>query len=85
MLSARMITTLTRRRDRVLLGAAAFAAVARGDWHWVEGWIFGIWFAASMGGCLLWLRYKDPALLAERMRTPGTGRESRATWRFSSV
>ena len=79
MLSARMITTLKLAGATVyFLALPPLLLWLAGDWHWVEGWIFGIWFAASMGGCLLWLRYKDPALLAERMRTPGTGGESRS-------
>jgi hypothetical protein len=46
-----------------------------GDWRWVEGWIFGIWFIALCAGTILYLRLKDPALLAERYRKPGTGGE----------
>jgi protein-S-isoprenylcysteine O-methyltransferase Ste14 len=46
-----------------------------GDWRWVEGWIFGIWFIALCAGTIVYLRLKDPALLAERYRKPGTGGE----------
>jgi len=49
-----------------------------GDWHWVEGWIFGGWFVSFASVVLLWLRSRDPALLAERFRMPGTGGESRS-------
>jgi len=49
-----------------------------GDWRWVEGWIFGIWWVAFVSAISLWLYYKDPALLAERFRIPGSGGESRA-------
>ncbi|HTQ55031.1 MAG TPA: isoprenylcysteine carboxylmethyltransferase family protein [Bryobacteraceae bacterium] len=49
-----------------------------GDWRWAEGWIFGLWFAACAGGSMLRLYFKDPALLAERMRRPGSGGQSRA-------
>lgn len=48
-----------------------------GNSRWVEGWIFGVWFAALFGTCLLWMYFKDPALLAERFRKPGSGGESR--------
>jgi len=48
-----------------------------GDWRWVEGWILGVWLAVFIAGSGFWLYYKDPALLAERMRMPGTGGESR--------
>jgi len=49
-----------------------------GNWRWVEGWIFGLWFVCFASALLLWLRSKDPALLAERFRMPGTGGESRS-------
>jgi len=49
-----------------------------GDWRWVEGWIFGIWFVSFAAAVLLWLRSRGPALLAERFRMPGTGGQSRA-------
>jgi protein-S-isoprenylcysteine O-methyltransferase Ste14 len=49
-----------------------------GDWRWVEGWIFGVWFVSFAATVLLWLRSRDPALLAERFRMPGTGGESRS-------
>ena len=61
-----------------LLGVPALVLWLSGNWHWVAGWIFGIWFTATMGTCVLWLYYKDPALLAERFRRPGTGGQSRA-------
>src|SRR6266496_2239350 len=44
-----------------------------GDWRWVEGWIFGGWFVALCTTCIVWLYRKDPALLAERYRKPGSG------------
>ena len=49
-----------------------------GDWRWVEGWLFGLWFVALCATCIAWLYRKDPALLAERYRSPGTGGQSRA-------
>jgi len=49
-----------------------------GDWRWVEGWIFGVWWISFAAAILFWLHYHDPALLAERMRMPGTGGESRS-------
>ena len=49
-----------------------------GDWRWVEGWIFGVWFVSFASAVLLRLRSRDPALLAERFRMPGTGGESRS-------
>jgi protein-S-isoprenylcysteine O-methyltransferase Ste14 len=47
-----------------------------GDWRWVEGWIFGAWWVVFDAAILLWLRSRDPALLAERFRMPGSGGQS---------
>ena len=49
-----------------------------GDWRWVEGWIFVVWWVSFFAFNLLWLRSRDPALLAERFRMPGSGGESRS-------
>ena len=49
-----------------------------GDWRWVEGWIFGVWWVSFVAAVLLWLHYRDPALYAERFRMPGSGGESRS-------
>ena len=67
----------------LLLAAAAVIYLGlllglSGDWRWMEGWIFGVWFVSFAAAVLLWLRAKDPALLAERFRMPGTGGESRS-------
>lgn len=48
-----------------------------GDWRWSEGWIFCAWFLFAFGSALGWLYRKDPALLAERYRRPGSGGQSR--------
>jgi len=45
------------------------------DWFWIEGWIFNVWFIAVCFTTILYLYRKDPALLAERYRKPGTGDE----------
>ena len=47
-----------------------------GDWGWIEGWIFGGWFVSVSAAAIAWLYLKDPALLAERYRRPGTGAQS---------
>lgn len=49
-----------------------------GDWFWTEGWIFGIWFLITCTTIMLYMYFKDPSLLAERFRKPGTG--SQKTW-----
>ncbi len=59
-----------------LLGLPTLVLWLSGNWRWLEGWIFGVWFSIVMGATLLWLNYRDPALLAERFRKPGTGGES---------
>jgi protein-S-isoprenylcysteine O-methyltransferase Ste14 len=61
-----------------VLGFAIFTIWLSGNWRWVEGWIFGAWWVSFMAAFVLWLHYKDPALLAERLRMPGSGGESRA-------
>ena len=42
-----------------------------GNWGWVEGWIFALWFDAMMMSITFYLYLKDPALLAERAQMPG--------------
>jgi len=49
-----------------------------GDWRWVEGWIFGVWWVSFAAVILLWLRSRDAALYTERFRMPGSGGESRS-------
>jgi len=61
-----------------VLGLAALLLWLSGDWRWVEGWMFGLWWVSFMATLYLWLRLRDPALLAERMRMPGSGGEPRA-------
>lgn len=48
-----------------------------GDPGWTEGWIFGVWFVGFCTATVAWLALKDPALLAERFRKPGSGGQSR--------
>lgn len=44
-----------------------------GDWLWIKGWIFNIWFIILCFGTIIYLYIKDPALLLERYKKPGTG------------
>jgi protein-S-isoprenylcysteine O-methyltransferase Ste14 len=46
-----------------------------GDLAWPEGWIFSAWFILLCYSTILYLNRKDPALLAERYKKPGTGNE----------
>lgn len=63
-----------------LVGAALYIAawpvlmfLLAGDGRWLEGWLFTVWFVALCATVIVWLYLKDPALLAERYRRPGTG------------
>lgn len=46
-----------------------------GDWFWPEGWIFGIWFLVMCLTVIIYLYRKDPSLLVERYKQPGTGNQ----------
>ena len=46
-----------------------------GDWFWIEGWIFSIWFIVLCFTTIIYLYRKDPELLAERYRKPGTANQ----------
>lgn len=56
----------------------ALVLALAGDWRWVAGWIFNGWFVSVCVATVTWLFLKDPALLAERFRRPGTGGQSRS-------
>jgi protein-S-isoprenylcysteine O-methyltransferase Ste14 len=60
-----------------LLFWPALMLLLAGDWSWPEAWIFGGWFVAVGASTIVWLSRRDPALLAERYRMPGTGGQSR--------
>ena len=45
---------------------------AAGNWRWLEGWIFALWFVAMMLSIMIYQYLKDPALLAERTKMPGS-------------
>ena len=51
----------------------ALLLLLSGDWQWLEGWIFSAWYTALCVGTIVYLYRRDPALLAERFRKPGTG------------
>jgi protein-S-isoprenylcysteine O-methyltransferase Ste14 len=46
-----------------------------GDWVWIEGWLFSIWFVVLCFTTIIYLYRHDPSLLAERYRKPGTGKQ----------
>jgi protein-S-isoprenylcysteine O-methyltransferase Ste14 len=51
----------------------ALVFLLAGTWRWIEAWIFAVWFVTLCATCIVWLYRKDPALLAERYRRPGSG------------
>lgn len=48
-----------------------------GDFTWPQGWIFSIWFILLCFSTILYLYGKDPALLEERYKQPGSGNQER--------
>jgi protein-S-isoprenylcysteine O-methyltransferase Ste14 len=46
-----------------------------GDLFWPAGWIFCLWFVLLCFSTILYLYRKDPALLEERYKKPGTGNQ----------
>jgi protein-S-isoprenylcysteine O-methyltransferase Ste14 len=52
------------------------------DWHWLEGWIFSVWYVSMTLLTLIYLYRNDPALLQERFKQPGTGNEKAWDWYF---
>lgn len=76
-----MTATETRKMSRGQLalnvvGTALFfpavTLLTAGNWRWLEGWIFSLWFVVMILFNLLYLYWKDPALLAERTKAPGS-------------
>ena len=43
-----------------------------GNVRWVEGWIFSLWFVIMLSFNMIYLYVKDPALLTERTKAPGS-------------
>jgi protein-S-isoprenylcysteine O-methyltransferase Ste14 len=53
----------------------ALILLLAGDFFWPAGWIFCIWFIVLCFSTILYLYKKDPALLEERYKQPGTGNQ----------
>ena len=49
----------------------ALILLLSGDFTWINGWIFIIWFLLLCYSTIYYLYRKDPALLAERYIQPG--------------
>jgi len=55
----------------------ALVLLLSGDWLWIEGWIFNLWFIALCATVIIYLYINDPALLAERYKQPGAANQRR--------
>jgi protein-S-isoprenylcysteine O-methyltransferase Ste14 len=51
--------------------------VPGGSIVWIEGWIFSLWFIAMILSIVIYMFVKDPDLLAERRKAPGSGNQKR--------
>jgi hypothetical protein len=49
----------------------ALTLLLAGNWRWTEGWLFALWFVAMLEFNIIYLYWKDPALLAERTKAAG--------------
>src|SRR6185369_17637729 len=65
-----------------VLGTALFfpalTLLLAGNWRWVEGWLLALWFVVMIGFNVTYLYWKDPALLAERTKAPGS--DNQKSW-----
>jgi len=62
----------------LVLSAIFFPALMlllAGNWSWLEGWIFALWFVAMLEFNIIYLYLKDPALLSERTKAPASGNQ----------
>jgi protein-S-isoprenylcysteine O-methyltransferase Ste14 len=56
----------------------ALMLLLAGNWRWVEGWIFALWLVIMIQFSLIYLYIKDPDLLAERTKAPGS--DNQKSW-----
>jgi protein-S-isoprenylcysteine O-methyltransferase Ste14 len=56
----------------------AIIMIPAGNWLWLEGWIFSLWFDAMVLSTLIYMYRHDPALLAERSRAVGA--DNQKSW-----
>ena len=65
----------------MLMSALFFPAVimiSSGNWLWIEGWLFSLWFDAMVLSTLIYMYRHDPALLAERSKALGS--DNQKSW-----
>jgi protein-S-isoprenylcysteine O-methyltransferase Ste14 len=53
----------------------ALTLLLAGNWLWLEGWIFALWMVSMILSIYFYLYFKDPALLAERSKRPGSNNQ----------
>jgi len=58
----------------ILIFPVALLAIS-GNWLWLQGWIFSLWFLGLCYLVIIYLYRYSPALLEERYRRPGSGGE----------
>ena len=67
---ARLMPKLLVQLAALIVVFAAILFGAAGTWRWPSGWAFLVLFVVVSLALSLWLAVTDPALLAERMRSP---------------
>jgi protein-S-isoprenylcysteine O-methyltransferase Ste14 len=55
----------------------AVVLLLAGNWLWLEGWLFSLWFVAMVLSNMVYLYRHDPALMAERSKAPGSDNQKK--------
>ncbi len=71
-------TSLILNAAATTLFFPALILLLAGNWRWVEGWIFSLWMAAMIVFNMTYLYFKDPSLLAERTKRPGSEKNEKS-------
>jgi protein-S-isoprenylcysteine O-methyltransferase Ste14 len=58
-----------------LIFITAIIMIASGHANWVEGWLFALWMVTMIMANFIYLYFKNPDLLAERSKAPGSGNQ----------
>jgi protein-S-isoprenylcysteine O-methyltransferase Ste14 len=72
--------TLGRLIISIILTLLVFPVVILvpgGSMVWIEGWILSLWFIVMILSTVIYMFVKDPDLLAERRKAPGSGNQKR--------
>ena len=68
---------LIRSIITTLLVFPAAILVSGGSIVWIEGWILSIWFVAIFLSTVIYMFVKDPGLLTERRKAPGSDNQQK--------